>query len=126
MGNSKVKEINSPMGKQAVDADGSPIGAVRMDPEKSYAGIGELLGDYINNTNQKAWDKIKLKIDYTLENLNHALNPLSEKTNLRSEIKSRLEMGQKLLFKPNLVSPTNIDPQTHGADEPGVQPLCQI
>jgi len=108
--------IDSPLGKQEVDSNGSPLGVVRMDVNKSYAGIGELLQEYINESSKEAWERIKVKIDYTYEGLDLALSPLEEETGFGKEIRSRLEKGQKLLFKPNLVNPTNIDPQTHGPD----------
>ena len=76
MSDDKLEYVDSPIGRQAVGFTGSPIGVVRMDPEKSYAGIGELLQAFINNNNQEAWEKIKIKIDYTFENLDLALSPL--------------------------------------------------
>lgn len=109
--------MNTPFGKISPDSDGSPIGLTRIEPEKSYSGIGDLLQDFINNSNQAAWDKIKEKIDYTFENLDLALSALKTETNFHSDIESRLENGQKLLFKPNLVSPVCINPRTH---DPGM------
>jgi len=106
--------VDSPIGRQNVDASGAPVGVVRMDVEKSYAGIGELLKDYINNSNQSSWNDIKIRIDYTCSCLDQALGPLAKKTGLPREIADRLKKGQKLLFKPNLVGLINIDPQTHG------------
>jgi hypothetical protein len=106
--------IDSPIGRRLADSDGAPVGVARIDPERSYAGVGELLQKVINESSQGAWDAIKAKIDYTYEGLDLALAPLLEKTNLEEEIRERLNKGQKLLFKPNLVSPINIDPQTHG------------
>ena len=96
------------------DHDGSPVGVVRMDAARSYAGVGELLQAYIDRSNQEAWNEIKGKIDYTYKHLDLALDPLVAKTDFAKELKSRLERGQKLLFKPNLVGVQNIDPQTHG------------
>ena len=106
--------VDSPLGKCDTDHKGSAVGVVRMDPQKSYAGIGELLQEYINHSSREAWEKIKSKIDYTYENLDIALGPLDAETEFGKEIKTRLDKGQKLLFKPNIVSATNIDPQTHG------------
>jgi hypothetical protein len=88
-----------------------------MDPDKSYAGVGELLQQYINNSDQTAWEHIRAKIDYTYKNLDCALAPLETETGLSNEIKARTEKGQKLLFKPNLVQPASIDPQTHEPDK---------
>ncbi|UCD57751.1 MAG: hypothetical protein JSV16_01180, partial [Candidatus Hydrogenedentota bacterium] len=87
-----------------------------MDVSKSYAGIDELLREYINHSTQGAWDEIRCKIDYTYEKLDFALTPLEAETGLSREIRLRTEKGQKLLFKPNLVNPANIDPQTYGPD----------
>ncbi len=114
MNDAKRLVIDSPIGKQEVDSVGSPVGVARMDVHKSYAGVGELLQDYINNSSQESWDTIKAKIDYTYNNLDLALSPLEKETGLSREIATRLEKGQKLLFKPNLVGVQNIDPQTHG------------
>jgi hypothetical protein len=114
MSYSKGTQVDTPIGKQAVDKNGSPVGVVRLDVEKSYAGVGELLKDYINDSDQGAWDKIKGKIDYTYECLDMALNMLEEETDFVEKVRERIEKGQKLLFKPNVVSPTNIDHQTHG------------
>jgi hypothetical protein len=106
--------IDSPLGRRLPDSSGSPVGVVRVDPEKSYAGVGDLLQKVINESSDEAWNKIKAKIDYTYETLDFALTPLKEETGFEQEIKIRLDKGQKLFFKPNLVSITNIDPQTHG------------
>lgn len=109
--------MNSAIGEIAPDGDGSPIGLARIDPEKSYSGIGILLQDFINNSDHDAWEKIKQKIDYTFENLDLALDALKAETSFHKEIKSRLEKSQKLLFKPNLVNPVCINPKTH---DPGM------
>ena len=105
---------DSPFGKHRPDHDGSPIGVARMDPGQSYSGIGELLQDYIKNSNLDAWEKIRKKIDYTFGKLDLALGPLKEETDFHMKIKSKLKRGQKLLFKPNIVSPINIDSQSYG------------
>ncbi len=114
MNDSKSMTVDSPLGKQSIDSTGSPVGVVRMDVDKSYGGMGELLQDVINNSNQDSWDEITARIDYTYDNLDLALAPLEEKTDLKKQIRTRLEKGQKLLFKPNTVSVHNIDARTHG------------
>ncbi len=114
MNEQKTMRVDTPIGRSEIDHSGSPVGVVRMDPEKSYSGIGKLLQEYIDNTSQEAWQTIKEKIDYTFNSLDFALFPLEKETGLSREIESRLERGQKLLFKPNLVNPDYIDPQTHG------------
>ena len=106
--------IDSPLGKRMPDSAGSPVGVARLDAEKSYVGLGELLQQVINGSSLEAWDKIKAKIDYTYAGLDFALTPLKAETGLEKEISARLSKGQKLLFKPNLVSIFNIDPETHG------------
>jgi len=111
---SKGMLVNSSVGKRQIDSAGSPVGVVRMDVSKSYAGVGELLQQYIDHSDKAAWEKIKAKIDYTYENLDLALAPLEKETGFGREIKSRIGKGQKLLFKPNIVNIFNIDPGTHG------------
>jgi hypothetical protein len=116
MSKQKKMMVESSLGKHEADSSGSPVGVVRMDVEKSYAGTGELLQEFINSSSEEAWSSIKAKIDYTYENLDLALTPLESETGFAKELKSRLKRGQKLLFKPNLVNPTNIHSQTHGPD----------
>ncbi len=106
--------VNSPLGRRLPDSSGSPVGVVRLDPEKAYSGTAELLKEVIDQSSQEAWEKIKAKIDYIYAGLDSAQAPLNEETGFGKEIKNRLNKGQKLLFKPNLVSTSNIDPQTHG------------
>lgn len=113
MSSKKIMTVNSPIGKQEVDTAGSPVGVVRMDVDKSYGNFGNLLKEYIDNSSQDAWDKIMAGIDYTYENLDLALAPLEGETGFIKEIKLRLGKGQKLLFKPNLVTPNTIHPEFH-------------
>ncbi len=114
MADSKHTAVQTPPGNLDIDTSGSPVGVVRMDTAKSYADIGQLLQRYLNQADEQAWQTIRTKIDYTYDNLDLALTPLEAETGFSRELKSRMEKGQKLLFKPNLVSPFNIDPQTHG------------
>src|SRR5512139_1198578 len=116
MNKSKPFILDSPIGKAEIDHLGSPIGVLQIDASKSYSGIGKLLQQYINDSKLEAWEAIKTKINYTYENLDSALSPLDAETSFSREIHSRVEKGQKLLFKPNLVNIFNIDPQTHGPD----------
>ncbi len=113
MKNKEIPVIDSPLGKLEIDYTGSPVGVVRMDVNKSYFEIGLLLKEFIDTSDDDIWDQIKTKIDYTYENLDRALSVLEQETGFSNQIKKKMETGQKLLFKPNLVSPTNIDPQTH-------------
>ncbi len=115
MNNEKTLSFNSPLGRQKSDSSGSPIGIVRMDVSKSYEGISELLQKFINNSDHECWDQIKAKIDYTYSNLDYALSCLEQATSFIAQIKEKLKLGQKLLFKPNIVLPLCIDSETHGA-----------
>ncbi|MBW2050608.1 MAG: DUF362 domain-containing protein [Deltaproteobacteria bacterium] len=110
----KGMQVESSIGSQVLDSTGSPVGVVRMDAEKSYTGVGVLLQKYINDSDQEAWEKIRAKIDYTYNNIDLALSSLKDETNFSEEILSRLDKGQKLLFKPNLVSILSIEPVYHG------------
>jgi len=114
MNNQKTLSFDSPLGRQEKDSSGSPVGVVRMDVSKSYAGVGELLQKFINNSDQESWDRIKTKIDYTYNNLDYALNSLEQSTSFILQIKKKVGKGQKLLFKPNIVAASSIDSQTHG------------
>jgi uncharacterized protein (DUF362 family) len=84
------------------------VGVTRIEVSRSYAGVGTLLQAYIDKGDAAAWEKIRAKIDYTYEGLDLALAPLEAETGFGAEIRARLEKGQKLLFKPNLV---NVDRQ---------------
>jgi hypothetical protein len=108
--------LNTPLGKQTVDHAGSAIGVVRVDHAKSYSGMGGLLQEYLNTSSPGVWDKIRAKIDYTYENIDLALGSLEAETGFRKEIQSRVEKGQKLLFKPNLADIRCINPETKGPD----------
>ena len=108
--------IESPVGKLPLDSSGSPIGVVHLDPARSYSGIGTLLQQYIKNSDSGAWEIIKSKINYTYECLDFALGTLEKETGFSALVKSKIGIGQKLLFKPNLVNPFNINPQSHGPD----------
>ncbi len=114
MAHIKGISVKSAIGRRNVDSKGSAVGVVRMDVNRSYAGIGELLQNYIDRSDESAWEKIRAKIDYTYEKLDLALAPLEAETGFSRQIRSRIKRGQKLLFKPNLVNIFNIDPQTHG------------
>jgi hypothetical protein len=108
--------VDSPIGQHAIDSTGSLVGVVRMDPNRSYVGVGELLRTHIDQSDSAAWEEIKRRLDYTYEALGLALAPLAADAGFSRESGTRVEGGQKLLFKPNLVLPRNIDPETR----PGV------
>ncbi|MFX1304811.1 MAG: DUF362 domain-containing protein [Promethearchaeota archaeon] len=115
MNNQKTLSFNSSLGRQERDSSGSQVGVVKMDAFKSYVGIGELLQKFINTSDQESWNEIKAKIDYTYNNLDYALSPLEQTTSFIHQMKEKLEKGQKLLFKPNIVCPSCINSQTHGS-----------
>jgi hypothetical protein len=106
--------VVSPIGECTTDSSGPPVGVVRMDPDLSYSGVGELLQTYLNEGSNATWRLIKERIDYTFDSLDLALAPLERETGFGAEMKARVNEGQKLLFKPNLVNPMCIDPQNHG------------
>lgn len=100
--------------KRSIDNSGSPIGVVRMDPQRAYIGVPELLMSFINESNAAAWSEIKEKIDYIYSNLDYCLSRLNREIDFEKQIKSQIQIGKKLLFKPNLVNPRVIEPETHG------------
>ena len=107
--------VDSTIGKVITDTSGSPVAVVRMDSARSYTGIPALLQSFINESDSKAWTEIKRKIDYIYENLDHALARLDKETNFIQKVRAEVEAGKKLLFKPNMVIPMVIDPDTHGS-----------
>ena len=106
--------VDSTIGKLSVDAVGSPVAGVRMDPSRAYADVPELLKSFIDESDTSAWEEIKKRIDYIYSSLDHALSRLNEETAFGEQVKSRIQEGKKLLFKPNMVNPRVIDPATHG------------
>jgi hypothetical protein len=116
MNPSKALILETPLGKREIDHSGSPLGVVRMDASQSYQGMGELLSKYIDSSDQESWRRIKKKIDYTYEQIDFALAPLRAETGFGKKIQLQMAQGKKLLFKPNLVNPLCMDPQTHKPD----------
>jgi len=110
----KGSVVDSPLGQLSTDVDGSLVAAVRMNPEQAYVDVAGLLRSVINEDDGETWQTIKSKIDFIYNNLDHALGRLNEETDFSEKIRSEIKKGKKLLFKPNLVSPTCIDPETHG------------
>ena len=109
--------VDSPLGKKRVDSEGAPISGVRMDVSRAYAGIPGLLQKVINDNDAAAWREITDKIDYIYDNLDYSLAGLDRETGFAGEVQSQIRSGKKLLFKPNLVCPSVIDPVTHGEGE---------
>jgi len=113
----KAKEVmvHTDIGDGMLDRNGSAVTVARMDVDKAYGGIGLLLPKVIRDSDQSAWEEIKTKINYTYENLDAALSALEKETPFLSQINERLKKGQKLLFKPNLVSVESFEPYTFGS-----------
>lgn len=113
--------VDSPLGNVRPDTRGAAIGACRIDPDRSYIGIPLLLQAVINENSDSAWNRIVSHIDYTYEGVSIAMEALKKETGFAETIQTRVNNGQNLLFKPNLVSPSDIDPMTHG---PGNTVTC--
>ena len=105
--------VSSPIGRVKLDNRGSAIGAGRVDPDQ-ILDIPILLKDVIDNNNSTNWMEIVRKIDILYSGIASALDALGNKTSFSGEVKQRVNRGQKLLFKPNIVSPSCIDRMTHG------------
>jgi len=118
--NDSVKIVDSPFGRVEIDSGGSSIGAARIDPERAYDKIGELLKDVINEGSKEAWAEIVSRIDYIFSGVSLAMEALDNDINFSTEVKTRIEQGRKLFFKPNIVSPGTIDRITHGPGNIGV------
>jgi len=113
MEQTKLVAVNSDIGEINIDRAGSALGAARLDAEKSYKGVSNLLKKVIENSDQDAWAEIKTRIDYTYTYLDNALTALDKEESILSRINEQLEKGRKLLFKPNLVTVENIEPYSH-------------
>jgi len=115
-----VEAVDSPFGKAEVDSGGSSIGVARIDPELAYDKIGELLKTVIDEGSEESWAEIVSRIDYLFSGVSLAMKALDEDTGFSTDVKGRIEQGQKLFFKPNIVSPGTIDRITHGPGNIGV------
>ena len=105
--------VSSPIGRVKLDNSGSAIGTGRINPDQ-ILDIPVLLKDVIDNNNSKTWMEIVQKIDILYSGIASALAALENETSFSGEVKRRVNRGQKLLFKPNIVSPSCIDRMTHG------------
>jgi hypothetical protein len=108
--------VGSTIGEVELDSRGSAIGVGRVNP-KEVLDIPILLKDFINTGSQKAWSAILRKIDILYGGIAAALDPLECEAKFAQKVKLRVNRGQKLLFKPNIVSPSCIDRISHG---PGI------
>ena len=106
--------VDSTVGKMRVDSGGSAISGSRMEAEKAYAGIPALLQKVINEDDTVAWAEIVKKIDYIYTHIDQSLTGLDRETGFAKTVQEQVRSGKKLLFKPNLVGPTVIEPKTHG------------
>jgi hypothetical protein len=96
------------------DSTGSPLGVARMDPERSYVGMPGLLQKYLASGDQDAWTEIGQRIDFSYQHLSPAMAALDAETGFGRQVTARIEQGQRLLFKPNLVVTACIDPVSRG------------
>ena len=112
--------VTSPLGKMALDSAGSAIGAARLNPEMAYCAIPGLLKEFIDEGSERAWAEIRSRIDYIYRGVGHAMECLDREVGFSTEVRARVERGQNLFFKPNLVSPATIDRMTHGPGNIGV------
>ncbi len=108
--------VDSDIGKKETDSWGSPVCGARMDASQAYDRIPELLQKVINEDDKAAWAAIVKKIDYVYDHVDYSLVSLDRETDFITEVQSQVMSGKKLLFKPNLVGPQVIDPDTHGED----------
>ncbi len=104
--------IETDIGPMALDSSGAPVGVSKVDADSAYPAIGKLLKQVIETSDQDAWADIKSRIDYIYHNLDKALTALDQTEGFVQKIRDRLKIGQKLLFKPNLVCVENINPYT--------------
>jgi len=111
---SKVSTGKRNISKIKLDNTGSLVTVVKINAEKAYVGVSDLLKKVIDESDDESWRGICNKIDYMYANLNHVLDNLGEEPNYRIKIVQEVQKGKILLFKPNLVVPINIDPFTHG------------
>lgn len=114
--------VDSPLGMKGIDTAGSTVSGVRMDVNQAYAGIPRLLERVINENDHLAWTEIKKRIDAITSHLGFVFEALDRRTGFAGGVQSQVRSGKKLLFKPNLVSPSVIDPATHG--EGAGSPIC--
>jgi len=101
-------------GELQPDTSGSPLGVARMDPQRSYVGMPQLLQKHLASADADAWSEIAARIDYTYRHVTPAMAALDAESGFGKQVTARLERGQRLLFKPNLVVTACIDPITMG------------
>jgi hypothetical protein len=112
----KGAHVETDIGRRPTDAEGSPVCGARMDAGRAYEGIPGLLRKVIDDDDTAAWAAIAEKIDYIYTHIGYALDSLDQETGFIAGVESQVRSGKKLVFKPNLVGPQVIDPDTHGED----------
>lgn len=111
--------VNTPLGKRRLDTEGSAIGAARMNPADAYGAVPLLLKEYLDKGSESAWRDIGRRIDNIYTAVSAAIDALEAEVSFSSEIKKRINAGQYLFFKPNLVSLPQIEYHTHGPGRVG-------
>ncbi len=114
------KVVDSPLGRVSLDSTGSAVSAVRVDPALAYHDIPELLRGVIDTGSQSAWADIVTRIDYLYAGIGHVMAALDAETGFATAVKIRVDAGQDLFFKPNLVIPSTIHHLTHGSGNVGI------
>lgn len=111
---SESKKIQTSIGEGWTDKEGAAVVVARMDANRSYGGINELLQKVVRDSDSDAWAQIKAKYDFTYQNIDRMLTTLDNETGFMAQVNERLAKGRKLLFKPNLVSAEYFVPATFG------------
>ncbi|MFH2129679.1 MAG: DUF362 domain-containing protein, partial [bacterium] len=116
------KTVKTAIGPKSIDTAGSAVSVVHVDPHRAYSGSGALLAKVIREGDRSAWETICTGIDYLYAGMDTAMSGLNREIDFAGDIADRLKQGQKLLFKPNLVNISVIDPVT---SQPGPgAPAC--
>ncbi|MBN1382523.1 MAG: DUF362 domain-containing protein [Deltaproteobacteria bacterium] len=110
----KGKIVHTAIGDGRLDQEGAAIAVVRMDPARSYSGSNALLQKVVRDSDEAAWAELKTRYDYTYQNVAVMMDDLEKETGFLAQINEKLAQGQKLLFKPNLVSAEYFVPFTYG------------
>jgi len=75
------------------------------DAAQAYTHIPQLLKKVIDEADTKAFQSIVKRIDYIYQHVDYSLISLDKETDFIQKVKSEVQSGKKLLFKPNLVAP---------------------
>ena len=110
----KGDRVDAEIGNKKTDSQGSAVCGAKMDAAQAYAHIPQLLKKVIDDGDVEAWQSIVKRIDYIYQHVDYSLVSLDKETDFIQTVKSEVQSGKKLLFKPNLVGPQVIDHITHG------------